>query len=53
MFKIVIDGKKVREYFESILLEEKYSCFMCGKMCVVRIINKILNGEKVEFFDKK
>lgn len=48
MFKIAIDPKKARDYFESIPPEEKHSCSMCGKMCAVRTTNMILNGEKVE-----
>ena len=48
MFKVAIDSKKAKEYFESIPPEEKHSCSMCGKMCAVRTTNMILNGEKVE-----
>ena len=53
MFKIAIDGKKAREYFESRPPEEKHSCSMCGKMCAVRTTNKILNGEKVELLQEE
>lgn len=52
MFKIALDGKKAKEYFESIPPEEKHSCSMCGKMCAVRTTNMILNGEKVELKQK-
>ena len=48
MFKVAIDPKKAKEYFESIPPEEKHSCSMCGKMCAVRTTNMILNGEKVK-----
>lgn len=47
MFKIAIDGEKAKEYFESVPPEEKHSCSMCGKMCAVRTMNKILSGENV------
>ena len=53
MFKIAIDGKKAREYFESVPPEDMHSCSMCGKMCAVRTTNRILNGDKVELFDQK
>ena len=53
MFKIAIDGKKAREYFESRPPEEKHSCYMCGKMCAVRTTNRILNGEKVELLQEE
>ena len=48
MFSYAIDGKKAREYFESMPPADKHSCSMCGKMCAMRTTNKILNGEKVE-----
>ena len=47
MFKVAIDEKKARDYYESIPPQEKHSCSMCGKMCAVRTTNMILNGEKV------
>lgn len=47
MFEIAIDGEKVKEYFESVPPEDKHSCSMCGKMCAVRTMNKILSGEDV------
>ena len=53
MFKIAIDGKKAKEYFESIPPEDQHSCSMCGKMCAVRTTNRILNGEKVELLQEE
>ena len=47
MFKVAIDEKKARDYYESIPPQEKHCCSMCGKMCAVRTTNMILNGEKV------
>lgn len=47
MFRLSIDGEKAKEYFESIPPESKHSCSMCGKMCAVRTMNKILEGEDV------
>ncbi len=48
-FKEAIDPDKAREYYNSIPPAEKHTCSMCGKMCAVRTINKIMNGEAVEF----
>lgn len=49
MFEIAVDGKKAREYYESVPPAERHSCSMCGKMCAVRTTNMILDGKKVEF----
>ena len=48
MFKLALDGEKAKTYFESIPPEDKQSCSMCGKMCAVRTMNRILNGQDVE-----
>ncbi|HEY5583905.1 MAG TPA: phosphomethylpyrimidine synthase ThiC [Ruminiclostridium sp.] len=50
MFSYAIDGEKARTYFESTPPTDKHTCSMCGKMCAMRTTNKILAGEKVEFF---
>lgn len=48
MFDIAVDGEKARTYFESTPPAEKHSCSMCGKMCAVRTVNRILEGKTVE-----
>lgn len=48
MFGYAIDGKKARRYYESVPVTDKHTCSMCGKMCAMRITNKILQGEKIE-----
>ncbi|MCM1577717.1 MAG: phosphomethylpyrimidine synthase ThiC [Ruminococcus sp.] len=48
MFAIAEDGEKAREYFESTPPEDKHTCSMCGKMCAVRVTNRILGGEGKE-----
>lgn len=53
MFDVAIDGEKARAYFESVPPKDKHSCSMCGKMCAVRTMNKILNGENVELQSEK
>ncbi len=50
MFRIAIDGKKAREYFESTPPTEPDTCSMCGKMCAMRTTNRILEGKTVELF---
>jgi phosphomethylpyrimidine synthase len=48
MFELAIDGEKARTYYESVPPEDKNSCSMCGKMCAVRTMNRILDGLDVE-----
>jgi len=49
MFELSIDSEKPRKYRESSKHEIDDSCTMCGKMCAVRTMNKILEGEKLDF----
>ncbi|MCH5184646.1 MAG: phosphomethylpyrimidine synthase ThiC [Oscillospiraceae bacterium] len=48
MFSLAIDPEKPRRYFESTPPEDKHTCTMCGKMCAMRTMNKIMDGECVE-----
>lgn len=47
MFQLAIDGDKARKYREDSKPEHEDSCTMCGKMCAVRNMNRVLKGEKV------
>lgn len=47
MFKYAIDPVKAREYRGSAQPAEKDTCTMCGRMCAMRTMNKILAGEKI------
>lgn len=47
MFELAIDSEKPRAYRASSMPEDEHSCSMCGKMCAVRNINKVLNGEDI------
>ncbi|MCV3450394.1 phosphomethylpyrimidine synthase ThiC [Campylobacter lari] len=47
MFKLAIDGEKAKKMFNERKPEELNSCSMCGKMCAMNTINKILKGEDV------
>jgi phosphomethylpyrimidine synthase len=48
MFSLAIDPEKARRYRAESKPELEDSCTMCGKMCAVRNINKILKGEIVD-----
>lgn len=53
MFRCAIDGDKAKAYFESVPPEDKQSCSMCGKMCAVRTMNRILDGLDLELSSAK
>ncbi|ADY55954.1 hydroxymethylpyrimidine synthase [Syntrophobotulus glycolicus DSM 8271] len=47
MFNLALDQEKARRYRESSQPEHEDSCTMCGKMCAVRTMNKVMSGEKL------
>nr|WP_246552541.1 phosphomethylpyrimidine synthase ThiC [Vallitalea pronyensis] len=47
MLNLAIDPEKARAYRESSKPEDEKTCTMCGKMCAVRNLNKVLNGEDI------
>lgn len=47
IFSLAIDGEKAKAYFESVPPEDRHSCSMCGKMCAVKTMNNILDGQCV------
>ena len=47
MIDLAIDSEKAKKYRESSKPAEKDTCTMCGKMCAMRNMNKILKGEDV------
>lgn len=47
MYALAIDAEKARNYRESAKLEDEKTCSMCGKMCAVNNLNKVLKGEEV------
>ena len=47
MFELAIDSEKPKSYRKSSMPEHEDTCTMCGKMCAVRNMNKILNNEKI------
>lgn len=50
-FELAMDGEKARTYRAQSTPEREDTCTMCGKMCAVRNINKILRGEDVDIMD--
>ncbi|MDE6761632.1 MAG: phosphomethylpyrimidine synthase ThiC [Lachnospiraceae bacterium] len=50
-FELAMDGEKARRYRADSTPEREDTCTMCGKMCAVRNINKILRGEDVDIMD--
>ena len=50
-FELAIDSEKARRYRAESTPEREDTCTMCGKMCAVRNINKILRGEDVDIMD--
>ena len=50
-FALAMDSEKARSYRAESKPEREDTCTMCGKMCAVRNINKILRGEDVDIMD--
>jgi phosphomethylpyrimidine synthase len=50
-FSLAMDEEKARRYRAESKPEREDTCTMCGKMCAVRNINKILRGEDVDIMD--
>ena len=53
MFNLAIDSEKARRYRESSKPHDEDSCTMCGKMCSMRTMKKILNGQTLKINDFK
>ena len=45
MFELAIDPEKARRYRKESMPEHEHSCTMCGKMCSMRTMNKIMQGK--------
>ena len=48
MFSLALDPEKARAYRASSQPEEQDTCTMCGKLCAMKNMNKILSGEIVD-----
>ena len=51
MLDLAMDAEKPRRYRQSSLPEHADSCTMCGKMCAVRNMNRVLAGKDVQLND--
>lgn len=47
MFELSIDPEKARRYRAESMPEHEDSCTMCGKMCSMRNMNKIMEGKNI------
>ncbi|NLU08244.1 MAG: phosphomethylpyrimidine synthase ThiC [Clostridiales bacterium] len=47
IFAVSIDPEKAKKYRESSMPEDKKTCTMCGKMCAVRNMNKVMEGKNI------
>jgi len=47
MFKLSIDEEKARRYRKESKPEHEDSCTMCGKMCSVRNMNRVMEGKDI------
>lgn len=53
IYNLAIDPQKARDYREASKPEDEKTCTMCGKMCAVNNLNKVLRGEEVSIISKK
>ncbi|MBU1248980.1 MAG: phosphomethylpyrimidine synthase ThiC [Proteobacteria bacterium] len=51
MFELAMDKEKPKAYRDSSKPEHEDSCSMCGKMCAVRTMNRIMDGEDLTLDD--
>lgn len=47
MFNLAIDPEKARRFRAESTPEDSNTCTMCGKMCAVRNMNKIMSGKNI------
>lgn len=47
MFELAIDPEKARRYRKESTPEHEDTCTMCGKMCAMRNMNKVMQGKDV------
>lgn len=52
MFDLAIDPEKARRFRKESTPEHEDSCTMCGKMCSMRNMNKIMSGKNINILRK-
>ncbi|MFP4457429.1 MAG: phosphomethylpyrimidine synthase ThiC [Clostridia bacterium] len=50
MTSLALDSEKVKKYREGVELKDSSTCSMCGKMCAIRNVKKIIDGENVNIY---
>ncbi len=53
MFNLAIDPEKARRYRAESQPEDEDTCTMCGKMCSMRNMNKVMNGEDIQILSEE
>lgn len=52
MFSLAMDPEKAKRYRDESTPEDKDTCTMCGKMCAVRNMNKVIKGKSVKILEE-
>lgn len=47
MFELALDPEKAKQYRKESLPEHEDSCTMCGKMCSMRNMNRVMEGKNI------
>ncbi|WP_392486622.1 phosphomethylpyrimidine synthase ThiC [Haloimpatiens sp. FM7315] len=47
MFNLALEPEKPKKYREESIPKDEHTCTMCGKMCAVRNMNKVLEGKDI------
>jgi phosphomethylpyrimidine synthase len=50
MFELAMDPEKAARYRQESMPTHEDSCTMCGKMCSMRNMNKIMKGETLSIY---
>ncbi|MHB1393535.1 MAG: phosphomethylpyrimidine synthase ThiC [Clostridia bacterium] len=53
MFSLAMDPKKAKRYRDESTPQDKDTCTMCGKMCAVRNMNKVMKGKSVSILGEE
>lgn len=47
MFELSLEPERPRKYREESIPHDEKTCTMCGKMCAIRNMNKVIDGENI------
>ena len=51
MFELAMDPEKASPYRQESMPSHEDSCTMCGKMCSMRNMNRIMNGDPLSIYE--